>query len=445
MATLDPALGITPLDRSLPRLKKLLSPFTGIAHLRFHMMAQPSDPRMWHITCLAANSMPTIGSAVPKYSGGIHPMRERALAAALGEAAERYSLSYVPFESLRFAKASELGEPHADLRALHFFSDEQYNAGISYERFDENTPLQWAAAQDLRDGTRVWVPSAFCFLPDHRRSGEPRIVCGTSSGVACGATRDEAILGGLYELIERDAFMLMWYHALSLPVVECSASEEIADVNRSYYDLTGLDYRIVDLSGFMDVPSAMAVVRDRSGYIKLAIGAASARTMTDAIGKALREGFQTYAWARQMRFLKSDWEEPQDYATIRDFEDHVALHAFGDHAKESDFMDASSDIRPIASYAPLCGPSVREQIETLTARLHERGMDVYVIDVTAPELRDLGLHVMRAFSPQLCQIDSEHGQRFLGIPRNLSGAYAAGITAQPATIEGLNHFPHPFP
>jgi ribosomal protein S12 methylthiotransferase accessory factor len=443
--TFDTASGVTPLERSLPRLKKLFSSYTGIAHLRFHMMAQPSDPRMWHVTCLAADSKLTTGWSVSTYSGGIHPIRERALAAALGEAAERYSLTYVPHEQLRFSSACELGEPHIAPSELNFFAPEQYAASDAYAPFDDETPVQWVLGKDLRSGEATWIPSAFCYLCDHRRAGEPRIVYTTSSGVACAATPAEALLAGLYELVERDAFFLMWYNRLSLPIVDWSGAPEVVEQDRAYYAPTGLVYRVVDLSAFCDVPSAMALVRDASGEIRLAVGAASARTMTDAVAKAVREAFQTYTWARQMRFLKPEWSEPEDFTQIRDFEDHVALHAFGSHAEQTRFMDASTRSLRVDDVPSVAGPNVREQIDALLQRLHSRRIDVYSIDVTSPDLRAVGLHVIRAFSPQLCHIDSEHAYRFLGGRRLYRAAFEAGLLPQALTLETLNHFPHPFP
>lgn len=446
MDTLKSPPGVTPLEQSLPILKKLLSPYTGIAHLRFHMMAQPSDPRMWHVTCLAADARLTIGAPVPLYSGGIHPHRERALAAALGEAAERYSLSYVPSETLRYSTANELGEPHVPTADLNFFSNEQYAANDLYSPFNDDTPAQWVRGTNLRTGVATWIPSVFCYLPDHRRPEEPKVAHSTSSGVACAPTFQEALLGGLYELVERDAFLLMWYSRLSMPVLDCTGVSEMERNDEAYYNVKGLRYTVVDLTPFSDVPSALALVRDETGYVKLAVGAASGRTMTDAAGKAVREAFQTYAWARQMRFLNPDWTEPDgDFSQVRDFADHVALHAFGSHASESAFMDAASARRHVSEIPPVSGPPVTEQIEAIVERLGRRGFDVYAIDVTAPDLRELGLHVVRAFCPRLCQIDAEHANRFLGIERIYSGALAEGLLARRLESHEINHFPHPFP
>ena len=63
----------TPLADSLPRLRRLVSPYTGIVRLSFQLMAAPGDPKMAHVTCISANSAATIGGGGPDYSGGINP------------------------------------------------------------------------------------------------------------------------------------------------------------------------------------------------------------------------------------------------------------------------------------------------------------------------------------------------------------------------------------
>jgi ribosomal protein S12 methylthiotransferase accessory factor len=445
MTTLAVPPGITPLSVSLATLRKLHSPYTGIVRVAFDMLTSPSDPEMWHVTCVSTNSSLTLGAGAPEISGGINPSRERALAAALGEAAERYSASYVPTAELIFAPADGLAEPHVDPALLRVFSDEQLAASDAYARFDRSTPVQWVRGTNLHSGEPTWIPSAYCYLPDHRVPGEPRIAYGTTSGVACALTHDEALLSALYELVERDAFMLMWYNRLSLPVVPWSSSPELqADYHR-YYKATGLHVRSVDLSAFLNIPTAVTLVRDDTGFIRLALGAASARTIADAIGKSTREAVQTYRWARQMRISTPDWQRPRHPSEIRTFPDHVLLHAFGEHDDEAAFIDASSETRLAGECTPVSGPSVSEQLAAVTAILADRGMDAYSIDITAPDLRELGLHVVRAVCPQLVPLDADHNFRYLGAPRLRTGAYEAGLLPRPMRVDEFNTFPHPFP
>ena len=124
----------------------------------------------------------------------------------------------------------------------------------------------------------------------------------TSSGLACGATLEEAVLAGLLELVERDAFMLVWHNRLSLPLLDWSADPEVVELDRRYFAPTGLDYSAVDLSVFLDVPTVLGVVHGPPAQLgALGVGAASAPTVAGAWRKALAEAFSVQRWVRDRR------------------------------------------------------------------------------------------------------------------------------------------------
>ena len=117
---------------------------------------------------------------------------------------------------------------------------------VRHQRLLPDVPLQWTAGQDLATGSPVLVPFSCVHLRPPRkglplaRSPFQR----SSNGLASGNTRMEAILAGMYEVIERDAYALararpgFWtrsasvvdLRALRLPEVEpllaaCAAAE----------------------------------------------------------------------------------------------------------------------------------------------------------------------------------------------------------------------------
>ena len=53
--------------------------------------------------------------------------------------------------------------------------------------------------------------------------------------MACGATLEEAILSGLLELVERDAFLIAWYNRLSLPLVDWSARSALVRPRTAFF------------------------------------------------------------------------------------------------------------------------------------------------------------------------------------------------------------------
>src|SRR5262249_41999222 len=77
---------------------------------------------------------------------------------------------------------------------------------------DRDTVLHWVQARSLVDGRAVWVPAQCIY---HGRSiaaelDEPAIYLTATTGLAAHASWDDACLAGLYEVLERDAFMIAW-------------------------------------------------------------------------------------------------------------------------------------------------------------------------------------------------------------------------------------------
>jgi ribosomal protein S12 methylthiotransferase accessory factor len=70
----------------------------------------------------------------------------------------------------------------------------------------DGLPLEWAQARSLADGAQTLVPAALVGLSLQRRTGwqAPAFLASTN-GLASGNTHVEAVLHGLYEVIERDA------------------------------------------------------------------------------------------------------------------------------------------------------------------------------------------------------------------------------------------------
>jgi len=68
-----------------------------------------------------------------------------------------------------------------------------------------------------------------------------------------------------------------------------------------------------------------------------------------------------------------------------------------------------------------------------------------VVDVTSPDVRELGLTVTRVIAPELCALDVSHRARFLGGERLTTAAYESGLRATPLELVDVNPLPHPFP
>src|SRR5436190_10127155 len=175
----------TPLSVSLPRLESLLSPFVGIVQGAYELLHAPDETRLVNVGCVLAGGAPVLGADTVVHVGSAHPEPRAALAAALGEAAERYSAVYIPEDELVTASARELGAAAVDPAVFALFHERQYALpGFPFVPFGPDTELHWVRGWSLLDGTPAFVPAQLVYL---RRppTAEPAIAYATSNGVAC--------------------------------------------------------------------------------------------------------------------------------------------------------------------------------------------------------------------------------------------------------------------
>jgi putative methanogenesis marker protein 1 len=123
---------------------------------------------------------------------GVTP--EAAQASAMATAIERSSAEYQG-DPMKLALYEEIGIRHAvDPVEL-----------ILARPLEEGEKIHWSPGYDLLEKEEVWVPSNAVFLPYNTLGEAKGIFASDPNGLAAGNTRDEAILSGLLEVLERDA------------------------------------------------------------------------------------------------------------------------------------------------------------------------------------------------------------------------------------------------
>ncbi len=417
----------------------------GVVPAIVEFAGAPDECRLVSYGVTIADGMPTIGQRLTGSAGGAHWDRRAARAAALGEAVERYAASYLPRETLVSGSARELGRVAVAPESFALFHERQYAAaGFPFRRFDRDTVVRWARGVSLADGVTALVPAQLVYMPIETGSEDAVLIAHTtSSGAACGATRDEAILRALLELVERDAVMLAWYDRLELPLLDWSADPDLRSLDRRYFAPSGVEYAAVDLSCFFGVPAALGIVRGRAGELgALGVGAACAPTIGDAWRKALTEAFSVRTHARDQLV---EHPEAMPDGAIASFDDHIFFYGDEKHARHTAFLDASKERRSTRDIESLPGRTAADRLDALVTRLASRGVSAYAVDLATPDVRAAGLHVWRAVAPQLCQLDVLDRARFLGGSRLYRAAHDAGVLPAPLSYDDLNPYPHPFP
>jgi len=365
---------------------------------------------------------------------------------ALGEAVERYSGAvHSPVEVL-YARRSELTAPSIDPTDLALYDDSQY-ANLPYARYDDNR-LGWVTGRSLVSGEDVLAPALAVFMNYHAHDDGEFLFPITSNGLAAGRTLLEAVLNATIEVLERDAFMIAWLNRL--PARRFSPLEhpdpEIAQL-AELYRRRNVEIRLYKLPGDHECHVFAGIALQQRATVGPAavIGLGADLDPVTASRKAVLEVSQVRpALRRRMRSpavqsrLKELLDDPQLVTTI---DDHDLLYGSHDALPRLSFW---LDIEPEPFPWKTKKQSSRaDNLQQIVRWLADHNKDLVYLNLTPPDMENLGLYTARAILPGFQPIDFGWKERRLGSRRIYSLPFEIGLREQAATWDDLNHDPHP--
>ncbi|CAH1220566.1 hypothetical protein PAECIP111892_04869 [Paenibacillus auburnensis] len=426
-------------------LRKAISPHGGMVKGLMNISPDPGDPALY--LSLAAPANPKFlaegqHGLIDFFASGMGFTLEEANVSAVAEAIERYCAAYVIPERLQLASWQELGDRALHPDELPLFTKEQYEQWqFPYRPFTEHTRVRWVDGYSLTANKRKWVPAAVAWDSYLPQSAEEEAICfGLMTGSAAGATLEQAMISGLLEIIERDAFMIMWYNSLSLPRLDIRHSaiarpfQELLDRNR--FDLT-----VMDTTSDLGIPSVFGLLMTRDG--KVSVGGSARLSMEGAIGKALMEISQLFIGNKMQIYSKSIPSllphQVTDYGLRLPYYEQPFAY------EELMFTAASSAVRSVPPPSPISEGSEAEQLEYLVNQFAKQGLEVLCVDLTTDDVRELGMHVVKMIVPGTVQLPRSENERLITSKRIYETPVKLGLRAGPISPQLLNCSPHPFP
>ena len=320
---------------------------------------------------------------------------EQSLASALCEAVERHSAFFQGDEAWVIAPAADLDAPCIEPQALALFSDRQR------ERFHTHKPPHavatsaapqeaaswWTPAWSLTADEPRYLPLAFCFANAPAQSQFH--VGWTSNGCAAGNTREEAILQGFLELVERDAAAIWWYGRHRRPAVglDSLSAEILQRIERT----CGPRWErwVLDITHDFGIPVVVAVGRHLdTGAWAVGFGCSPDRAL--ACERALTEMSQLIAAGKSFA---------------------VPAAESGEEGAPAFLLPAGA--APVAA-APAARSDIAGEIRRCVGIAASLGLETIVLDHTRP---DLPLCTVKVVVPGLCHIWPELGNpRLYGVP-----------------------------
>ncbi|MBF8191025.1 TOMM precursor leader peptide-binding protein [Nonomuraea sp. K274] len=400
------------------------------------------------------------------------------------------------------ASRAELGERALDPRLLGLFPDERHELdGFRYQRYDDDGPYTWVWGYSFARDAPILVPESYAY---YRVRSPGRFVYEISNGCALGGSMTEAIMYGILEVAERDAFLMTWYARMAVPRIQLDQARDptIPLIAEALTARTGYRIHVFDTTLEQGIPCVWAMAvnpSDTDGRPKVACAAGShldpekavenalselATTLPDVIGRypglrdAARRMVDDPSLVKDMAHHSLLYGTPEAFSRFAfllgdgngdsdgdgdgdgDSDGNGDSDGDGDGDGDSDGNgdgdgDGDSDDRDRAQErrAPSRGAAgrfrnadLREDLDELVRAYLDEGLDVVVVDQTTPEHRAGGFSCVKVIIPGTLAMTFGHDMRRVdGLPRLLSVPHTLGYAARPLRPGDLNPHPHPFP
>jgi ribosomal protein S12 methylthiotransferase accessory factor len=423
----------------------LIDSRAGIIRYVSELPREAGAPNLFHFVAKSASA----DDAAYALSGGASTDRSTALAKAIGEVVERYCAGLLDRESSRFACYDDAPFPCADPASFALYSEEQLRQpGFPFAAFGRRTPVLWVEGEDLATGEACHVPAArvaLPYLPDRER-GERLITQPISTGLAAHSTLEDAAVNALCEVVERDAFMIVWQARITMPRIRLESLDERGRDLVGRFACCGGDVSLVNITLDHGIPTVLSALRSSvPGAPAVVFAAAADPSPRVAAAKSLEELELMRSFARYVRKEKQSSIGPgANGDTVRTREDHVHYHCHAEHAEASRFVFASTETIDLDAIPGFATGDPRRDLATLARRIAAVGERPIVVELTSPDVGALGLRVVRAVVPGFHPLVFGHRLRALGGLRLWTVPQALGYPGV-SPRGGDNPAPHPFP
>lgn len=341
---------------------------------------------------------PTAEDGAVSIYGGKGITKEHSKASAMMEAFERYSAERQDSDETLISK---IGEIEGD-----FINPESLNLPKDFKKDKlKSMDLEWSLAKDIISNEDYYIPTNAIY---HPYKYPISLFKSNTNGLASGNILEEAVLHGIFEVIERDAWSIFELTHKNYAQIDTDSIEsDVINQTIDKFESNGIKIKLMNFTADIDIPTIAASADDTvtkdAGLLTLGMG-----THLDpevAILRALTEVAQSRA--TQINGAREDTVRA-DFAREAGYERMKRINKY--YFKEED------EKVPLSSIENKSTTSITKDLEIVKEELMANDIDkILYYDLTRPEL---DVSVVRVVIPEmeLYALDpSRAGYRFLKV------------------------------
>ncbi|PFU61942.1 YcaO-like family protein [Bacillus thuringiensis] len=386
--------------------RKMVNPLGPVVELEEY----GSKDRLNIAVFQSAMSYNALQNAFPIH-GGKGPDYHQARLSAIGEAMERYNSRHFGNEYIIRASYKELKE-----QGKNVLNPESLCLDKSYPYpYSEEKKIDWVESIDLFTFEKILVPAnavLFIYSPE---SNDLQIIPQDTTGLASGLNIEEAILQGILEVIERDAYAIYYRNQLTAKTLliqniqNAKLMNLIRDLNDNHVKLH-LKYLETDTPVYV----VHCVSEDMTGNFPIFThGAGAALNIETAIMRAITEAVQLRTSQIEINDNKEYFSNDTEYEAYFEWGNGNLTYVGSLLSSETDPTIEASKLKDLSSH------NFKKDIMNIVEHLNDNDYKVLVSDLTR---KDNPISTVRVIIPGFQSTDDTLNRltsRMTSLPQKL--------------------------
>ncbi|MGE6377054.1 YcaO-like family protein [Peribacillus muralis] len=328
------------------------------------------------------------------FHGGKGPDYYQAKLSAIGEAMERYNARHFGNERMiRDSYEHLITQNKNVLSPRTLCLDKEYP--ITYK---DSKLIDWVEARRVSDFEKVLVPANSVFFLYIPESKELQFMPQDTTGLASGLNVEEAILQGLLEIVERDAYAIYYRHQLPATTIKVDGlkNHKLCQLI-THLKSNNIDIHLKFLRTDLPVYVVHCTTEDKDGGFPIYThGAGASLNPEVAITRAITECIQLRTSQIEIKAHEEQFIGDEEYEAYFEWGNGNKEYVGNLLVREG---DSSIDIMELTDYST---GSLKTDIEKITGELIKLGHEVYVSDLSRD---DNPIHTVRVIVPGLQTTD----------------------------------------
>jgi len=419
----------------------------GVIIKKFYQPRSYSDePKLWQFSAKIMDlTRKSDAHWDAGYGGGASFDKNKAIIKAVGEAIERYCLGYYKENELILASYKELKSRSIPLNEVVSFSDSQLSRReFSDARWNEEDKFFWIEGYSIFERKKVFIPAQLVFVPYNFRK-EKIIRLPISTGGAAGISLNEALLRGILEVIERDAFMIHYLSSSFGELIDICGVSLLEDIKK-YFEKYRLELYLINLPTDIEVYNFLALIIDKTGVgPAVSAGLKSGLDPLKVAMGAIEECWHSRPWIRDelnklpnMEKILSEGKKLTEIKKRGLFWSSIKMVKYIKPWITNKRRIKFSDLKSLSS------DRTKTDLSYILDILKKTKHKVYYADVTRPEVAKYGFKVLKVVIPSLHPLYLDEPYPYLGGKRIYEVPLKIGLKEKVLTEKELNKIPHFF-